>query len=302
MTDEVRSEPLGEVTGGNGLSRRRLLQGAATAFAAAGWMSAGRAVADAAPAITPFTYAAPESALDDLKRRLAHARFPEAETADDWAQGVPLARLRALVEYWRTGYDWRRCEALLNAFAQYRTKIEGLARISHRKWVHRGSEPAITLLSQRLKLAQRSFPMPTECSGDLFGFAPVEGRRVEAAFDGGDATSDAGAVLLGATDRAIGLVDRFAACFQDGRTPALVEHSVPAMVAQRVFGIALGDEDLVDHDQLRHDPVLATLAGKLQARRKDCAPLAGKSTLNRLEHAVNAERTFLKSAEVNFPR
>jgi hypothetical protein len=127
--------------------------------------------------------------------------------------------------------------------------------------------------------------MPTQCSRDLFGFAPVEGRRVEAAFDGGDATSDAGALLLGATDRAIGLVDRFAACFEDGRTPALVEHSVAAMVAQRVFGIALGYEDLVDHDQLRHDPVLATLAGKLQARRKDCAPLAGKSTLNRLEHA-----------------
>ena len=81
--------------------------------------------------------------------------------------------------------------------------------------------------------------MPTQCSRDLFGFAPVEGRRVEAAFDGGDATSDAGALLLGATDRAIGLVDRFAACFEDGRTPALVEHSVAAMVAQRVFGIAL---------------------------------------------------------------
>ena len=127
--------------------------------------------------------------------------------------------------------------------------------------------------------------MPTQCSRDLFGFAPVEGRRVEAAFDGGDATSDAGALLLGTTDRAIGLVDRFAACFEDGRTPALVEHSVAAMVAQRVFGIALGYEDLVDHDQLRHDRVLATLAGKLQARRQDCAPLAGKSTLNRLEHA-----------------
>jgi hypothetical protein len=127
--------------------------------------------------------------------------------------------------------------------------------------------------------------MPTQCSRDLFGFAPVEGRRVEAAFDGGDATSDAGALLLGATDRAIGLVARFAACFDDGRTPALVEHSVAAMVAQRVFGIALGYEDLVDHDQLRHDPVLATLAGKLKARRKGCAPLAGKSTLNRLEHA-----------------
>ena len=127
--------------------------------------------------------------------------------------------------------------------------------------------------------------MPTQCGRDLFGFARVEGRRVEAAFDGGDATLDAGPLLLGATDRAIGLMRRFAACFDDGRTPVLVEHSVATMVAQRVFGIALGYEDLVDHDQLRHDPVLATLAGKLVARRKSCAPLAGKSTLNRLEHA-----------------
>jgi hypothetical protein len=127
--------------------------------------------------------------------------------------------------------------------------------------------------------------MPTQCSRDLFGFAPIEGRRVEAGFDGGDATSDAGALLLGATDRAIGLMRRFAACFDDGRTPVLVEHSVATMVAQRVFGIALGYEDLVDHDQLRHDPVLATLVGKLVAKRKGCAPLAGKSTLNRLEHA-----------------
>ena len=113
--------------------------------------------------------------------------------------------------------------------------------------------------------------MPTQCSRDLFGFAPVEGRRVEAAFDGGDATSDAGALLLGATDRALGLVQRFAACFDDGRTQGQVEHTIETMVAQRVFGIALGYEDLVDHDQLRHDPVLATLAGKLQAKRRDCA-------------------------------
>jgi hypothetical protein len=127
--------------------------------------------------------------------------------------------------------------------------------------------------------------MPTECSRDLFGFAPVEGRRVEAAFDGGDATSDAGALLLGATDRAIGLVGRLASCFADGREAGLVEHTVATMVAQRVFGIALGYEDLIDHDQLRHDPVLATLVGKLRARRKACAPLAGKSTLKRLEHA-----------------
>jgi hypothetical protein len=127
--------------------------------------------------------------------------------------------------------------------------------------------------------------MPTECSRDLFGFAPVEGRRVEAAFDGGAATSDAGALLLGATDRAIRLIGRFADCFEDGRDAGLIEHTVETMVAQRVCGIALGYEDLVDHDQLRHDPVLATLTGKLQAKRKGCAPLAGKSTLNRLEHA-----------------
>jgi hypothetical protein len=127
--------------------------------------------------------------------------------------------------------------------------------------------------------------MPTQCSRDLFGYEVVEGRQVVAAFDGGEVTSDAGALLLGATDRAIGLIGRFAGCFEDGRDQALVEHSVETMTAQRVFGIALGYEDLNDHDQLRHDPVLATLAGKLTARRQDCAPLAGKSTLNRLEHA-----------------
>jgi hypothetical protein len=127
--------------------------------------------------------------------------------------------------------------------------------------------------------------MPTQCSRDLFGYEVVEGRQVVAAFDGGEVTSDAGALLLGAADRAIGVVGRFAACFDDGRAQAQVEHTVEAMVVQRVFGIALGYEDLVDHDQLRHDPVLATLAGKLSAKRQNCAPLAGKSTLNRLEHA-----------------
>jgi hypothetical protein len=125
--------------------------------------------------------------------------------------------------------------------------------------------------------------MQTECSADLFGFAPVERRAVVAGFDGGRMTSDAGALLLGATDRAIGLVERFAACFTDGRAAALIEHEVSTMIGQRVFGIALGYEDLIDHDQLRHDPTLAVVAGKLTARRKDCAPLAGKSTLNRLE-------------------
>src|SRR5215204_4040878 len=125
--------------------------------------------------------------------------------------------------------------------------------------------------------------MRTECNPDLFGFAPVEGREVIAGFDGGAITSDAGALLLGATDRAIGMMDRFAACFHDVRRADLTEHEVVTLVGQRVFGIALGYEDLNDHDDLRHDPMMAVLAGKLAARREDCAPVAGKSTLNRLE-------------------
>ena len=125
--------------------------------------------------------------------------------------------------------------------------------------------------------------MPTECSADLFGFTAVEGRAVVAGFDGGAMTSDAGAMLLGAADRAIGVIARFAGCFEDRRAAELIEHTVPTLVGQRVFGIALGYEDLIDHDELRHDPVMAVLAGKLAARRRDCAPVAGKSTLNRLE-------------------
>jgi Transposase DDE domain group 1 len=136
--------------------------------------------------------------------------------------------------------------------------------------------------------------MPTECSRDLFGYEVVEGRQVVAAFDGGQVTSDAGALLLGAADRALGLVRRLAGCFTDGRAPELVEHTVETMLIQRICGIALGYEDVVDHDELRHDPVLAALAGKLEARRKNCAPLAGKSTLNRLEHAPLAPSCYHK--------
>lgn len=125
--------------------------------------------------------------------------------------------------------------------------------------------------------------MQTECTSDLFGFSRVEKRKVVAAFDGGAVTSDAGALLLGATDRRIRLINRFAGCFRDHRRPDLIEHEVATLVAQRVFGLALGYEDLNDHDHLRHDPVMAVLAGKLSAHRSDCAPVAGKSTLNRLE-------------------
>ncbi|CCV03127.1 transposase [Mesorhizobium metallidurans STM 2683] len=126
--------------------------------------------------------------------------------------------------------------------------------------------------------------MQTECSAERFDFAAVEKRAVVAGFDGGTITSDAGALLLGLTDRAIGLVGRFARCFADARNPALIEHEVKTLVSQRVFALALGYEDINDHDELRHDPVMAVLAGKLKARRhKKCAAVAGKSTLNRLE-------------------
>jgi len=104
-----------------------------------------------------------------------------------------------------------------------------------------------------------------------------------AAFDGGAITSDAGGLLLAAADRAIKLTERVAGCFHDERRQDLIEHEVVTLLGQRVFGIALGYEDLNDHDELRHDPMMAVLAGKLQASRADCAPVAGKSTLNRLE-------------------
>ena len=127
--------------------------------------------------------------------------------------------------------------------------------------------------------------MPTHCKPVSLAFQGCQGRRVTAAFDGGSITSNAGALLLRKADRSTGLFDRVAAGFTDHRDPRLTEHSVRTLVAQRITGITLGYEDLNDHDDLRHDPLLALLSGKIEARRKDCAPLAGKSTLSRLEHA-----------------
>ena len=136
--------------------------------------------------------------------------------------------------------------------------------------------------------------MQTECSAEPSLFGRVEGRPVVAEFDGGALTSDAGGLLLGAADRRLDLVGRLAGCFRDARDPRFVEHSVATLVGQRVFGIALGYENLNDHDELRHDPVMAVLAGKLEARREDCAPVAGKSTLNRLELSRPAPTRYQK--------
>lgn len=121
--------------------------------------------------------------------------------------------------------------------------------------------------------------MSTECSAEALQFQAVAGRRVVARFDGGALTSDGGAVVLREVERATGVLAGFARCFRDHRDPARVRHSVASLVRQRVYGLALGYEDLNDHEALRHDPLFAVLAEQDDLT----APLAGKSTLNRLE-------------------
>jgi len=119
----------------------------------------------------------------------------------------------------------------------------------------------------------------TECTQESFSFAAHFSRRVEAGFTAGQVSSDGGALLLREADRRINLLGRLAGCFLDGRSPLLVRHQLWEMLSQRIYGLALGYEDLNDHEQLRTDPLLGLLSGK----RKLEEPLAGKSTLNRLE-------------------
>ena len=132
--------------------------------------------------------------------------------------------------------------------------------------------------------------MSTECKFRQLELQGLGRREVVADFTAGHITSDAGALLLREFDRASGLLDRLAACFTDHRDPERIEHSVRELLAQRIFALALGYEDLNDHDGLRRDPLLATIAGKLDPSgagrlraRDQGAALAGKSTLNRLE-------------------
>ena len=132
--------------------------------------------------------------------------------------------------------------------------------------------------------------MTTECNAREFDFQALGSRFVTGRFDGGAITSDAGGLLLREVEAKTGMLRRFADCFTDHRDPDLVEHSVYDLVAQRVYGLALGYEDLNDHDTLRHDPLLAVLVGKAdptgqerRCRQDRGKSLAGKSTLNRLE-------------------
>ena len=120
----------------------------------------------------------------------------------------------------------------------------------------------------------------TECIQDSFRFAAVGAREVVARFDGGPVVSDGGALLLGEVERQTDIWHRLAACFTDQRDPLRIEHTVEQLIRQRIYALALGYEDLSDHDQLRHDPLLAALCGKVEPTKDR---LAGKSTLNRLE-------------------
>jgi hypothetical protein len=130
----------------------------------------------------------------------------------------------------------------------------------------------------------------TECSQSSFGFKSLGSREIVARFDGGAISSDGGAFLLRQTDRRLNLLPRLAECFLDGRNQNLVDHSILEMLSQRIYGLALGYEDVNDHEQLRRDPVFGVLAGREQLEE----PLAGKSTLNRMELGAGVKDRYKK--------
>jgi len=122
--------------------------------------------------------------------------------------------------------------------------------------------------------------MTSECTQFVFGFHPQKRREIRARFNGGAISSDGGGLLLREVEKRIGILRQFATCFTDYRNPDLIEHGVEEMVAQRVYGLALGYEDLNDHEELRNDPLLAVLVEKAD---RGSQVLAGKSTLFHLE-------------------
>jgi hypothetical protein len=145
-------------------------------------------------------------------------------------------------------------------------------------------------LWKRLLPKKEDSLLSTQCNQELLEFHPLENRAVRGEFAGGAITSDAGGLLLREVEKRTGIIAQFAACFRDHRQAERIEHRVEELVAQRVYGLALGYEDLNDHDELRRDPLLGVLAGKAdpmgesRARARDQGKaLAGKSTLNRLE-------------------
>ena len=149
--------------------------------------------------------------------------------------------------------------------------------------------------------------MRTECRAKSYEFQPLGKRAVVAGFDGGTITSDGGGLLLRELEAKRRIIEQFAECFVDYRKPELIEHTVEELVGQRIYGLALGYEDLDDHERLRQDPLLAVLVGKEDPTGQDRVweqdrgkALAGKSTLNRLEltpEGANGEDRYKRIVE-----
>jgi len=130
----------------------------------------------------------------------------------------------------------------------------------------------------------------TECIQPSFGFEACGSREIVARFDGGTISSDGGALLLRQTDKRLNLLPRLAECFLDARKQEQIDHSILEMLSQRIYGLALGYEDINDHEQLRKDPVFGVLAGREELDE----PLAGKSTLNRMELGAGTKNRYKK--------
>jgi hypothetical protein len=132
-------------------------------------------------------------------------------------------------------------------------------------------------------------PTKTECSAETYSFGQLDRRQVVADFSGGQLTSDGGLALVAEIDRHYRISERVAECFTDQRDQSRVQHELSDLVSQRLYGLVQGYEDLNDHDELRHDRMFGIAVGKLESEHPRCAPLAGKSTLNRLEQAMHVE-------------
>ena len=143
-------------------------------------------------------------------------------------------------------------------------------------------------------------PTKTECTAKPYAFGQLKRRQVVADFSGGQITTDGGLILVAQVDKHYRISERLAACFGDHRDPTRVQHELSDLIAQRLYGLVQGYEDLNDHEQLRHDPMFGIAVGKLESEHPRCAPLAGKSTLNRLEQAMHVEGDLSEQRYVKF--
>ena len=130
-------------------------------------------------------------------------------------------------------------------------------------------------------------PTQTECTSTSYDFGRVSQRKLVADFRGGDLSSDGGLLLIREIDNVYRISERLSECFTDHRAANRVQHELKTLVAQRLYGLVQGYEDVNDHDELRHDRLFGVVLGQLASGHARCAPLAGKSTLNRLEQAMH---------------